>query len=249
MNIVMPKRYLPYAILAGLVVFMALIAWAAMVPMRSAISGKMDDIQKFYTVRENRERQISRIQEFESQFQEIIAGEEALRILLSEDQIVDFVKTLENLASDAGVEIAIEAKESNAIIEKKPVKPATQSAADGAAAPAAESKKAKLGLIDQLPYDRYLHINVSLKGEYADIVRFLHKMETLPYALDVLGIDVRLNTDTEERGSVPESGRNPFMLVPSGNDVPAAATPDESAAKKQQPIEADIDTAVYIKKS
>ncbi len=250
MNQIIPKKYVSHAAMAGLIVLMALIVWLGVLPMRQAISGKMDDLQKFYAIRENRERQVARLPELEAQFQEIVVGEDTIRILLDEEHIVDFVKTLEGLASETGVEIVIEAKESSAIIEKKPVVKA--SAAESEAA--ASSKKTKSsGIIDMLPYDRYLHINVALKGEYADIVDFLHKMETLPFALDVVGIDVRLNADTGERNTtVPEPGRNPFMIVPSGDSV---ATSSQSGSKEQSsqsseqpPLEADFDTVVYIKK-
>lgn len=248
MDQIIPKKYAPYAVLAGLIVLMALIVWLGVMPMRQAISGKMDDIQKFYTARENRERQVARLPELEEQFREIVAGEEAMRILLEEDRIVDFVKTLEELAAETGVEIVIESKESSAIVEKKPTAKAPAEA-DGAASTASK-KTAKQGIADQLPYDRYLHINVSLKGEYADIIRFLYKMETLPFALDVIATDVRLNEDTEERSVVPEAGRNPFMLVPVGDAALVVPSQDDGqeAQGKRFPIEADFDTVVYIRK-
>lgn len=234
--------------MASLIALMALIIWLGMLPMRQAISEKMDDIQKFHAVRENRERQVARLPELEEQFREIAAGEDTLRILLDEEHIVDFVKTLEGLASEMGVRIAIEAKESSAIVEKKPA--AKAPAADSEAA--ANSKKAKQTLADMLPYDRYLHINVSIQGEYADIVGFLHKLETLPFALDVIGVEVRLNTDTEERKTaVPAAGRNPFMLVPSGSSqATGSQSGDEERASEdeQPPLEADFDTVVYIRK-
>jgi Tfp pilus assembly protein PilO len=248
MDQIIPKKYVPYAVMAGLIALMALIVWLGVLPMRQAISEKMDDIQKFYAVRENRERQVARLPELEEQFREIAAGEDTLRILIDEEHIVDFVKTLEGLASEMGTEIAIEAKESNAIVEKKPA--AKAPAADGEAA--AAGKKTKQTIADMLPYDRYLHINVSLKGEYADIVRFLHKMETLPFALDIIGVEVRLNTDTEERNAAaPAAGRNPFMLVPSGNSSAVGTQPEDggqASRGEQPPLEADLDTVVYIRK-
>jgi Tfp pilus assembly protein PilO len=251
MNPIIPKKNVPYAIMAGLIALMALSAWIGVVPMRQAISGKMDDLQKFYTIRENRERQVARLPELEAQYQEIVAGEDTMRILLDEEHIVDFVKTLEGLASDSGVEISIEAKESSAIVEKKAVKPAAvnkQPAVDDNDA-ADASKKTKPSIMDGLPYDRYLHISVSVRGEYAGIMDFLHRMETLPFALDVVGMDVHLNTDTKEQdAAVPEAGRNPFMIVPSGNTQ--VSQPEDTAApsEKQLPLEADFDTVVYIRK-
>jgi hypothetical protein len=237
--------------MAALVALVALIAWLGILPMRSIVFGKMDDIQKFHTIRENRERQVARLPELEGQFQEIVAGEDTMHILLEEDHIVDFVKTLEGLAREENVEISIEAKESSAIVEKKVVKPTT-TADDGAsvASTVANSKKAPLGIIETLPFDRYLHIGISLKGEYGDMVVFLHKMETLPYALDVVGFDLSVAESTE-KSAVPEPGRNPFMLFSSGSsttDQSSETIPAAEPKKGEKPLKANFDTVVYIQK-
>lgn len=249
------KQHIPFATMLILFVAMGLVVWFAILPIKQSISQKMDDIQKFYTSRENRDRQISKLSELEQQFGVIQADEEHLNILLKEDRIVDFVKTLEGLARETNTEISIASKEGNSIIEKKVVvgKPQTKSSADAdAPAPAVSEKKKATGILDTLPFDRYLHLGVSVVGEYADIINFLHKMETLPFALDVVGMEMH-QKENEERSSsslsvTSGSGINPFVATSESTaSTPPLETP-VIVPEEKNTLEAVFDTIVYVDK-
>lgn len=248
------KTHIPIITMLFLFVAMGLVVWFAILPIKRAISEKMDDIQKFYTSRENRDRQIGKLPELEEQFQTIKADEENLNILLKEDHIVDFVKTLEDLARETNTEISIASKEGNSIIEKKAVvsKPQTKNTTDAdTETPAVSDKKKATGILDTLPFDRYLHLSVSLVGEYADIVNFLHKMETLPFALDVVGMEMHLKDSKEDQSSSRPinsgSGINPFLVSLGSEGVSVTEAP-VVAPEKKNTLEAIFDTIVYVDK-
>lgn len=249
------KKHIPIISMFILFVAMGLVGWLAIFPIKRAISEKMDDTQKFYTSRENRNRQINKLPELEGQFQVIQADEKSLDILLKEDHIVDFVKTLEDLARETNTEISIASKEGNAIIEKKAVidKSQTKDVTEGdSSAPVAVDKKKATGILDTLPFDRYLHLSVSVVGEYADIVNFLHKMETLPFALDIVGMEVHFKDSEAEQSSLPPitsgSGINPFLSPPSSEGVPVTEVVPVVVPEKKHALEAIFDTVVYVDK-
>src|SRR6185369_1865341 len=187
MNNPISKKYIPLIIMLLILAGMGLIFWFGIMPLRHFIVDKADEIQQFYTVRENRQRQINQLPELQSQFDTIVAGEKRLDILLPKSRIVDFVKTLEGLARESRVEISIQSSNKGEVqtkTVKKPVKKSTDQENKTA-------EKTAPTIIDMLPYDSFLRISIKAHGEYADIVTFLHKMETLPFGLDVIGIQVK----------------------------------------------------------
>lgn len=229
---------------------MGLLVWFGIIPFRAFIVEKASNIQQLHTARESRERQLNQLPELEKQFQNILADEDVLRVLLSEDKIVDFVKVLEALAVTSQVEILIESKESAVIQEKKIVsKPKQPSSQRSGEEPAVVKKKNIPTILESLPYDRYLRLNIIVRGEYGNIATFLHKLENLPFALDVVAMTVMIREVDEGRGSAPV-GRNPFLLTPqlnfSSTDIAALGAPKEVLPFGK--LEAQFDTAVYLLK-
>ena len=198
---------------------MASTYWIGIQPFLDRIVEKRDEIQRFNTARENRNRQISALAELRRQYDSIIADEGYLNILYTDDRIVDFIRTLESLAAETGVTVEITSKDgTGTIFEKKPEK-------DGEAENTTENEKdkkkgKKISLLDQLPYNRYLALTIRVNGSYDNIVRFLSKMETLPVALDLVGMAVQpADEETVTRSRLPDTGVNPFLLTPGA--VPA----------------------------
>jgi Tfp pilus assembly protein PilO len=240
------RQSIPLFVMIGLFSAMGLMAWFGIRPFHTYIKDKADAIQEYYAFRENRERQIKKLPDLEKQYEHIVAKEETIHILTSEDEIVDFVKTLEQLGEETGVHIEIQSKDSKGIVEKqKPTKVARKEGEADAPEEATAKKKQQPKIIDSLPYDRYLPISVVVIGEYESIVTFLHKMETLPYGLDVIGMKVQ-KRDIEEVAPKPSGpGSNPFLIFGQGETV---APVTDKAEFIPGSLEATFDTAVYISK-
>ncbi|MBI2439523.1 MAG: hypothetical protein HYV45_02905 [Candidatus Moranbacteria bacterium] len=245
--------------IVGVCVLIGLVAWFGIKPLRQIISDKRDDIQKYYTSRENRDRQIKKLPELEKQYDEILAGKNTLDIMLTEDRIVTFVKTLEQLAKETNTEIIIEAKSDKAIIEKKivaspdqPKKSSETREAIGEENTPSSTKKDVKNIIDNLPFHRYLHITVVVRGEYVDIVTLLHKIETLPFALDMLSVEMHHVDDEEESSGRPGrsfgDGVNPFIPFGSGESTVTDTPEQQAETKKRPPLEAAFEIAVYVDK-
>ena len=184
------KKYAPLVTLPTLLLAMGGIAWFGILPLGQSLEEKMRGIQEFYAGRENRERQVNRLPELEMQYEVIQADGKMLRILVTEDGVVDFVKTLERLAAAMNVGLSISSKDNGAIIER--AKPAAQKPGQAKAEtanPAADKPASKPVVVDILadvPFDRYLYLSVTVAGQYADIVAFLRQMETFPLPFDFL---------------------------------------------------------------
>ena len=241
------KKYAPLITLFVLLAAMVSIAWFGIRPLKQSLDGKMRGVQEFHTGRENRERQVDRLPELLGQYEAIVADEDMLDILITEEQVVDFVKTLEALAGMMNVQMSIVSKADGKIVErKKPVAvPAQEKGAAPGTVPASDSVKQKpADILDDAPFDRYLHLSVKVEGRYGDIIAFLHKMETLPFGLDVLGVEMS-KTDGQPvvRPSTSGAGSNPFSIFGSNQNV---AQPKVSV---RGDLEAAFDILVYVAKN
>lgn len=231
------KKHTTLSVLFLLLLAMAGIAWS-IVPLKQVVYEKMRGIQEFYVRKENREKQVARLPELKAQYDVILQNEKLLDILIMENGVVDFVKTLEGLANETHVEMSITSKDNGQIIESQPVSGNPQvSPGNGPGA------KISPGILGDLPFQRYLYLNIKVRGQYEDIVVFLHKMETLPIGLDVIKVGMKKG-EAEETSIVLGGGINPF-LAPSG-DI-QTGVPQPPAANKDV-FEAVFDVLVYVDK-
>jgi hypothetical protein len=239
-------------ILMALVIFLAmvLVFWFAVKPMYMKILSLRDAIQQENVRQENQQKQIKRLPELKSQYERVISEEGFFDILLTEDKIVGFIRILESLAGETGVEVKIQSNETK--IEEVVKKKTTKEKEDEEAAETTE-KKEKL-LSDYLPYGEYLRLTLTVSGDYSALVAFLSRLETLPIALDVMGIEVKqpLRDDNSRDGDV--RAVNPFAEESTSKDAntkEAGATdevPKELTKALSPKLEAVIDLIVYVDK-
>ncbi len=227
-----------------------LVGWFGIRPLLSTIQTKMDDIQKHAVTREHREKQLERLPELETQHALISERAKSLDIILTKDRLVEFIERLERLAGETDVVIEIESRD-NAFLEskitaiEKKANPSKSAAVDEGDTeegtrptvkkPGSASKET--GLVAELPLKKYLKLTITVTGAYGDIVRYLSRLETLPYALDVVGMNIRARSEEDDR-AIPESG----ALDPFG--VPLA----ESVTQlPRETLNAVFETVVYMK--
>jgi hypothetical protein len=246
------EKMKPFVMQVSFFTMIGLTAWFGVSPLLSTIQTKMDDIQKLSVTREHRVKQLEQLPELEAQYALINEHDEQLAIILTKDHLVEFIETLERLAIDEGVIIEIESRD-NAFLESKitatekketaqksqPVQSADKenAASDTTVKrpPAAKDK----GILAELPLKKFLKLTVTVTGEYGGIVRYLQRIETLPYALDVIGMNMKERLVEGSSDLIaPESGAlNPFgeaRVVP----VPVA---------KIRQLDAVFETVVYMK--
>lgn len=239
------KKYVPIAILFGLLVAIGGIVWYGIMPLRQSLGEKMRGIQEYYAGKENRERQIGKLPELKAQYDAIIENEKALDILVAENEVVDFVKILETLAHEMNVEMSISSKDGGKVTEPKKPAPKPAPSKDAGETPAAEKNpvvQKAVTIADTVPFDRYLTLSVTVDGRYDDIVAFLRKMETLPFGIDTARVEMKKKDDGN---AAPVSGGNPFTVLGDGGEAVGKTGQDAG----QDPLEAVFDILVYIKKT
>ncbi len=249
------KQLFPLIVMLSLFTGMGAIIWLGVIPYQGFIDEKAGTLKEFDASRENRERQIGKLPELQGQLETIAADEHTLDILLSEKNIVEFVKTLEQLAQETHTRVTIVAKDKDAIQEKKkaPVGKKEGIIIPEESDPQSAAKKSSPSLLDSVPYDRYLHVTIAVLGEYRNIFSFLHKMETLPVGLDVIGLSIGASS-VEVVAKKPDAApaNNPFAMFADGLSVATPTLPvvplEESGSGITGPLEASFDTVIYLRK-
>ncbi|MBP9728209.1 MAG: hypothetical protein KBD27_02415 [Candidatus Moranbacteria bacterium] len=243
------KKFSPLLTTLGIFSGMGLIVWFGIIPFQNFVTDKADGIQEYHATRENRLGQMEKLPDLQSQFDNIQVEEDVLRILLSEERVVDFVQTLEQLAKETGVQVVIQSKTGTIIEEKvKPKVVAKKAGAETAETAVVEKKsKTPATILESVPFDRYLHVEVVVKGEYKTIATFLHKMETLPLGLDVIGMTMGIRDQDESVKKVADPGRNPFLILGDGATT-NPETNEEQVVTIPGTLEASFDTVVYLDK-
>ncbi|MEK9174222.1 MAG: hypothetical protein AAB845_03080, partial [Patescibacteria group bacterium] len=177
-------------ILTAIVILLAMVltAWFLVKPMYQQMLGLRDEIQQERVRQENQQKQIKRLPELKTQYERVVSEEGFFDILLTEDKVVGFIRRLEGLASDTKVEVKIQSNELKIeeVVQRKSRAQATPEEGEAVA----EEKKDKT-LSDYLPYADYLRLTLTVSGDYSAIIAFLSGLETLPVALDVIGIEVK----------------------------------------------------------
>ncbi len=230
--------------------------WFGIVPMYQKIISLRDDIQKEVAHKENQERQIKRLPEIKSQYDKVLSEERYFDILLTENRMVALIQTIEALANQTGTEITIQsnAAKFEDLVKKKSSSDKSAEKTGEGSSEEANKEAAKKTLTNPLPYPDYLRLTLTVKGDYTEIVAFLHELETLPVALDVLGVEVRQPIRSDNIGQGDVRSVNPFVAE---GDVAASSesgekkgeeVPAEIAAPISPQLEAVFDTVIYIAK-
>lgn len=231
------KNYLVYAVVISVGVFAAL--FFVVLPMHQRIRAEGDEIQKILAKTENSERKVARLPEFQAQHEAIRGNEARIRTMLTEDRTVEFIREIERLAGQADGTVAI-AQGSTQDSAKKKVAPA-KDAEDGASASASAKAEPKT-IGESLPWEKSLRLNIRFSGTYPESVDFLHKMETMPYRIDVIALDIRPTPDDRRREEVLIGD---LLAVPSTEDGKAPA-PEPAPAPSEFSVDASFEVVVYL---
>lgn len=247
------KKYKPFIILSALFAAISCTLWFGILPLNQSIEKKMRGIQEFYAGRENRERQIGELPALRGQYESIVENEKTLNVVIAENGVVDFVKTLERLAGEMNVAMDIASKDNGKIIEAKKTESSASQPSEADQSSSSETDKASASkqapsILDSAPFDRYLLLNVKVEGRYEDIVAFLGKAEALPFGLDVIKVDMKKKDVEKDLSSVSRGNlANPFSMLGDGKTL-ANQEQLPTDEKNKDEVEAVFDMLVYVKK-
>jgi Tfp pilus assembly protein PilO len=216
-------------------------------PLHGRIADQRIGIEKLHAQEENATRKIARLPEFREQVELIDKEDYPLVTVLSEAKIVDFIKSIEDIALQTGSTVAI----SQSATQKKKAPAVAPAVAplpiekdSGTPAPVASATKKKVSIEDGLPSNTDLRLSIAVTGEYPKVIQFLHKIETLPYALDVLSLEIRGNGEGSSRSN---GSASPFASATAVFSDNAAVSGDgvPTGAAAVQEVVATFEVAAY----
>ncbi|NTW14123.1 MAG: hypothetical protein HGA31_03780 [Candidatus Moranbacteria bacterium] len=185
-------------------------------PLQRKISLESEEIQKDYAKTENDQKRILELPVLRSKYQKISNESDKTGTILPESQVVELIKNLEETARETGGEIVV--SQGMDLAARKKAAP-TPDAATG------QKTSGDNRIVDQMAEGKTLGLSVIFSGRYSDAVNFLHKVETMPYFLDVLSIDFRpADTGAGERGSLFSANPTPVTSVGSTSTVPTTTS-------------------------
>jgi hypothetical protein len=165
--------------------------------------------------------------------------EDQLKIVILRSKIVDLIKDVEALAKEAGIDIVIDTNDQDINIANanKAKKPA-----------AASDKETEKTLLESLPSENRIMVSIRLSGAYGSIVRFMQKLESMPYETDVVAVDVSVlqstTTNSQSRVNMFASSE---IAAPAADTANATVVPTPAPPQKELRVQAIVDTAVYVK--
>jgi len=210
---------------AGLVILLAVFAIVfGALPLKRRIAEENDDIQKAVVRMEHAREKVSRIGEYRSQYGKISEYGRETDLVLSEGGFASFISELELIARETGGDIVVSQGSGLEELKGQGKKETSPKEDEGAR------------LVDEMSGERALSLSVRFRGSYPQAVDFLHRMETLPYFLDVLSVDFSAHTEEVSDAMKPAGG------VFAVSDTVSEDVPPSSA----QFTEADFDFILYL---
>lgn len=236
-------KLLPVGIIVGALICFAVVFQWVVFPFQELIAKKASNIEARRTLQENQESRVEELPQLQGQYDFILQNEEKLNALVSHDQVVPFIERIESLAHDNDVEISITNQDVG--VKKKasvaPKKVADTSAEGEGSENSADKKKKDESILGNLPFGEYMALRFDVRGEYAKVVQFLHQIESLPYAVDVVALDIRqLEIDTGSARNVSSA-----MVTPPASPDGVTAASEEPMRKNM--VQAFFDIVVYTK--
>ncbi len=235
----------PWVLQVTITLVSVALIWVAFGVLAGSIQNQMDEIQKLDVLREYRSRQLQQLPELEKQNTLIAERGEELDIIVTKDELVQFIRTLEQLASETGVKITIASKD-NTLLESKitlatpPAKgqkaASDQNTVQEDAAPAPQPKrsaKQSEGLLDEMVLKKYIRLTLTVTASYQSMITYLHKLETLPYATDIIGVTVKEAREQQDKRATENT------TVPEANG--------EVAQESVHLLDTDFDMLIYTK--
>ncbi len=181
-------KWIPLGIIAtAFLLFAALFQWGIF-PFQRLIVEKANTIEANHALQESKENRVKELPQLREQYDLILQDEGKFDTLVSHDQVVPFIESIELLAHGNDVEISITNQDQ--ALKNKVTAPKNADKLSDESSSNTEKKKDE-SILKNLPFDQYMSLRLDVRGEYAKVAQFLHQLESLSYSIDVVSLDIR----------------------------------------------------------
>lgn len=221
------EKYKIYLAISSYLIFSFILFHWGIFPYLKKMQQKSDDIQAKLIDNEMSESRLKKIPDMEDAYNEYEKNKVAFDVMLDSNNEVSFIKKIEDIASKTGNEIALR------VIDVEMNKNEKRAIARGQ-----EEKP----IDDSLNHKDFLKMEITLKGNYVGLVNFVNKLENLSSYVNVLSIDSKKETKSEEN-----SGRYSTVGSLFGS-LKSEESQSSREGEKGEHIMSVLNIAVYIKK-
>lgn len=191
------KKYkIVISIGAFLLIVPPLFYWTALFAL-GKIQSKADKIQEKIIDANLDKLKIEKIPKMEEVDAEFEKNKDSVGIILDSNSKVDFIRYIESLSEETNNEIEIKVLNEN---QNSPL--ARENARLAAEEDARLTKKDNSGkkdisgeekksIEDQLPYKKYISVQIDLTGDYNGFLNFVHKLENNKYYMNILSFNLQ----------------------------------------------------------
>lgn len=164
------SEYKVYGAIAGFLLIVSVGFIFALFPIIRGIVHNSDEIQKKKIDNEINQQGISKIPEMEALHSVVKEKEQSLRVIIEDGGEVEFFKKVESLAVETGNRIEFKIEEGEA--------------------PKKKTKSKEVGILESLPYKNYILMEITLLGNYENLIKFLNKLEKNEKYVNVASLNV-----------------------------------------------------------
>jgi hypothetical protein len=180
------KKHKIAAIFFSSIILMGLALYFGAAFMVKDIKDKSDEIQRSLIDIQIQDKRIDKIPEMENINAEIQENKKALDVIYSSDEEVSLINKLESLGEETGNKVNLSVNE-QAIMNEKNVKKTTT-----------KKNNEEKSITDSLAYGNYLSMQISLEGDYAGLVNYMHRLENMNRYVNIISIESK-KVNGEER--------------------------------------------------
>lgn len=242
------KHHKEHIITVSIVLFGIVLIWYVIFPLQGKIRDQLNRSQELLVNHEMRNESVAGLAALREQRDSVVKSDDRLRIIVPKDDIVDLIKVIESLAKDADIAISIDSKDQP--IQSSAAKTKAKSKAkaeddDKEGEAEKENVVVEKSIEESLPSESRLRIAIKLTGSYGNIVKFVQRLESMPYETDVIAISMLAKQPDTQTTSVRSNIFSPEVPAPAeGSDTQESIDPSKTTDDLM--LEATLDTVVYV---
>jgi len=219
------KKYSPLINIVGFMAVLVLVLVFVILPLQGSIQNNSDGIQIKMIDDSLSKARISKIPEMEKVEAAFAENKNNLNIILNSDNEVDFIKKIEALAEETGNKVDLKIDDANSNSQKD-----------------ATTKKDPDDIKSNLPYSKYLSIQINLEGNYEGTLNFIHKLENMNYYLNIISLNMVKSAQDQTNNN--GGSATPFQANASGanNNVSNVNVP----VKISNVLKSNLEVIVYL---
>lgn len=166
-------------IILAYIVAVAAAAFFLFFPLVKSIYSASDKIQESIIDRKIEEDRLSQLPQMESDWSNYEAKKESLNVILSQENEIEFIESIESIANKSGCVINLSIGEKADQNEIKKIKKV-----------GIEKNKDEKGILESISNTNFFPVQINLKGDYDGIVNFIHMLENSWIYANIITIQI-----------------------------------------------------------